>query len=267
MKVEFAKNYRELAQIYDKLEEPYRKEGTLEKSSAERAGVPEGTPMTYIPEPKTNPERFKRLINLESHKRFESFKSDFGGKFGFKEQHIKEEITKIELFINEAEKFSPQKAFKGQVRAEDRLFVEYQRLKLNYYDRDRDGDELCNYYLGSPACEVYTQCYLWLPFLKTLIEETPAHQLTNPQKALVHIYQKTPLVNGTQKLKQTFEKLDAPGSAGKRNRRCSGESKRALTTRLSDLKIIRPMINSPDGISILDEDQKAIEEELQRINN
>lgn len=167
--VDFAKNLKELLLRYEDLEESYLQEGISAKPYTESQRMEKGKPPVYLPEPMTNPERLRRLKDLDGKKQLEYLKYQFGGKFEFKEPHILEEINDIEEFISKAEKFRSQKAFEARVREEDRRFVEYQRLNLDYYNRDRYGDEPCNYHFGSRCCEVYTRCFLWLPFLKALI--------------------------------------------------------------------------------------------------
>ena len=89
-------------------------------------------------------------------------------------------------------------------------------------------------------------------------------ELSHAQQALLLIYNNEDLPkNASINLRNVYNSLNKPGTAGDRERRCTGSSKRTMTYRLRDLKTVRNSVKSQDGLLKLEGDMEAIQKDYE----
>lgn len=174
MNVDYCKSLEELLKKNEAIERPFRVPARVEINGSEKEG-------TELPLLKDNSERFRRLRELTAIQCLEGIKYNFGRKFGFSKEQVGEEVKEIKAFKKQADAFSPKEAFERLAGNKNTAFVEYQRVKLGYYDRNFLDDDECDCSFGGQLCAVYTRVYLWLPFLQGLLNENDGGVRQEPE--------------------------------------------------------------------------------------
>jgi hypothetical protein len=179
-------------------------------------------------------------------------------------QNLALEVARNKHFIERLDDYEKQ-AIKKETESEIWLYDQEVRIGMQNISEERK-EKIKGYKLARKRLRMDEM----LKGLKGIIENDEGNaseaNLSQKQQALILIYNDEVLQgNAPTRLKNDFAKLNKPGSAGDRERRCMGEKKKTLRQRLIDFETIVPFIHSEPGIQKMNADRTAVEKEYENM--